>query len=294
MMAELLTAAALLSPAFARSGRARDQAQGKAVITQDIAIKGAGAGPSLPLPAPGADRAVVDEVVDSLKIMSQDHAARAASVQVPGAEKLSRPFPEAPYLTFSPRSVSARYDLWTFEVVEAPLETLMRQDGTGRVVEPIEWDGSGPAGDEAVRVGKTYFFRFTGRRGPESFVVTSEPVRLKSLALRDFLGATRLEVANSELFDGGTLSKASAEYLRVMADRMRRVGGNEPYKLQLYTPQPESREAKQRAAALKAWFADALLINAARVQVAVFTAGARGEVTVCLLPADRGDTIRVE
>jgi len=293
MMAALLSAV-LLAPGFAQGGKTQDEPQGKAVIKQDIAIKGASAGPALPLPAPGADRAVVDEVVDSLKIMSQDHAARAASVQGPGAEKLRRPFPEAPYLVFSPRTVSAPYDLWTFEVVEAPMETLMRQDGTGRVVEPIEWDGSGPSGDEAVRVGQTYFFRFTGRRGPESFVVTSEPVRLKSLALRDFLGSTRLEVSNSELFDGAKLSKGSGDYLRVVADRLRRVSTKEPYKLQIYSSSPESERARRRAEALRAWLADALLVNAARVQVTRLNAGPRGEITVCNLPADKGDTIGAE
>lgn len=290
MMAASLLAAALALPAAAQD----DGKAGRAVITQDIKITGAAAGPALPLPQPGADPAVVEEVVGSLKIMSQDHAARAPSVSVPGSEKLSRPFPESPYLVFSPRSVAAPYDLWTFEVIEGNLETLMRQDGTGRVMEPIEWDGTGPSGDDAVRVGKTYFFRFTGRRGPERFVLTSEPVTLKSLALREYLGGTRLEVANAELFEGAALKKSAGEYLRVMADRMRRVENKDAYKLQLFAAAPESPLAKKRAAALVKWLADALLVNAARVQVTRLSAGARGDITACVLPADRGDTIGAE
>jgi hypothetical protein len=286
MMAALL-AAALSLPLLAEDDAA---AGGRAVIKQDIQIKGASGGPAMGLPAPGADRAVVDEVVGSLKIMSQEHSARAGSVQVPGGEKLSRPFPDAPYLVFSPRAVTAPYDLWTFEVIEGRLETLMRQDGTGKVMEPIGWDGAGPAGDDAVRVGKTYFFRFTGRRGPESFVLTSEPVTLKSLALKEYLGGTRLEVANAELFDGAKLKKGAADYLRVMADRLRRVQSQDAYKLQLYQAQPDAPLAKRRAAALVKWLADALLVNAARIQVTRLTTGARGDVTACLLPADRGDT----
>jgi hypothetical protein len=290
----LILAAVLSQPA---SGASADEAQGgRAVIKQDISIKGGASGPVLPIPKPGPDRAVVDETIDSLKIMSREHAARAASVRVPGSEKLSRPFPGAPYLVFSPRSVSAPYDLWTFEVIEGPTETLMRQDGTGKVVEPIEWDGSGPAGDDAVRVGRTYFFRFTGRRGPESFILTSEPVTLKSLAVREYLGGTRLEVSNAEVWQDkkARLKPGAEKYLAPMADRMRRLASKENYKVELHQPQPESALAKDRADALRRWFAEALLINAARVTVSVQGDTTRGSITASLLPADRGEAIRDE
>lgn len=270
-------------------------AEERAVIKQEISIKGGPAGQAMPLPPPGPERPVVDEVIDSLKIMNKTHAARAASVQVPGSEKLARPFPGAPYLVFSPRSVSAPYDLWTFEVVEGANEVLMRQDGTGKVVEPIEWDGTGPSGEDAVRVGRSYFFRFTGRRGPESFVLTSEPVRLKSLALREYLGGTRLEAANAELWvpkKAKLRPDAAEKFLRPMADRLRRLASAEPYKLELRHPAPSTALAKDRADALRRWFADALLINAGRVVVSVHSEALRGDVTACLLPADRGETLQ--
>jgi hypothetical protein len=228
--------------------------------------------------------------------MSREHAARAASVQVPGSEKLKKPFPEAPYLAFSPRSVTAPYDLWTFEVIEGPAEVLMRQDGTGKVVEPLEWDGAGPSGQDAIRVGRTYYFRFTGRRGPESFVLTSEPVTLTSLALRDYLGGGRLEVSNDELFVRGKakLKPEAARYLRPVADRLRRLPSAEPYRLELCHAKPGSALAKDRADALKRWFAEALLINAARVVVALRSDAERGDVAAWVLPADQGEVLREE
>lgn len=287
MMALLLLASGLAAAA---------DDSGKAVITQDISIKAKSAGPALPLPRPGPDKAVVDEVVGSLKIMSTDHSVRAASVEIPGsAKKLARPFPEAPYLTFSPRAVTAPYDLWTFEVLEGA-ETIYRQDGTGKVVETLEWDGTGASGEEAARVGKTYMFRFTGRRGPERFVLTSEPARLKSLAVREYLGGTRLEVSNEELFEKGQgkLSAGAGEYLRPMADRLRRLSLKDDYKLELRQADPDGALAQARAKALRKFFADSLLINAGRIQVERLGYGNRGDVTAALLPADKGDTIRVE
>lgn len=262
-------------------------------LSQDVEIRAAATGPALSLPQPRPDRAVVDEVVDSLKVMSQEHSARAATV--PGSsQRLSRPYPEAPYLSFSPRAVTAPYDLWTFEVVVGGNEVLWRQDGTGKVREPLEWDGSGPAGDEAVRVGPTYFFRFTGRRGPESFLLTSEPVVFKSLALREFLGGARLEVANDELFAPGSaaLKPGAADYLRPLSDRLRRLEIKDAYELELYQANPDSALAGSRAAALRRWLADALLVNAGRVEVKRLTLGERGDVTACRLAAEKGDTIR--
>ena len=281
-----------LAGACLASARSGDDS-GAVVIHKDVEIRTAATGPALSLPQPRPDRAVVDEVVDSLKVMRQEHSARAATV--PGsAQKLSRPYPQAPYLVFSPRAVTAPYDLWTFEVIGHGNEILWRQDGTGMVREPLEWDGSGPAGDDVVRIGRTYFFRFTGRRGPESFLLTSEPVAFKSLALREFLGGARLEVANDELFTPGAaaLKPGAADYLRPLSDRLRRLETKEGYTLEFYQAKPESALAGKRAAALRHWLADALLINAGRVHVKPLTLGTRGDVTACRLPAEKGDTIR--
>lgn len=285
-----------MMPLLLLSAALAAEEKGTAVIKEDISVRARGAGPALPLPAPKADRAVVDEVVGSLKIMRKEHAVSASDVDMPGSEKLSQPFPGSPYLTFWPRSVTTPYDLWTFEVVDGAGQTLWRQDGTGRVVEPLEWDGGGPSGEDAVRVGGSYHLRFTGRHGAETFTVATKPAALKSLATREFLGGTRLEVGNDELFESGAARfKAGADkYLRVMADRLRRLPPKGGYRLELRGPKPEGETARRRADALRKWFADQLVINAALVRVETAALGERGDVTACLLPADKGDAFHQE
>jgi hypothetical protein len=279
---------------LAGGGRAVSAEEAKAVIREDISVRAKPSGAAVAPPAPRPDRAVVDEVIDSLDVMRARHSVAVAGVKLPSAAKLTRPFPGAPYVSFSPKTVTAPYDLWTFEVLDGDGQVLMRQDGTGRVVEPIEWDGSGPSSEEAVRVGGTYSFRFTGRRGPDAFVVTSEPARLRSLATREYLGGTRLEVGNEELFEAGKpkLGAAAKDYLGVVADRLRRIPPREGYRLQLRQRDPKSALSAKRAAALRRWLADALVVNPALVRVEILGEGARGDVTACLLPADKGDTFR--
>jgi hypothetical protein len=269
-------------------------ADAKAVIREDISVRAKPTGAAVALPTPRPETAVVDEVIDSLDLMKSRHSVAVAGVKLPRSAKLSRPFPGAPYIEFSPKMVSAPYDLWTFEVLDGEGQLLMRQDGTGRVVEPLEWDGSGPTSDEAVLVGGSYHFRFTGRRGPDAFVVTSEPALLRSLATREYLGGTRLEVSNEELFAPGEakLGPRAAQYLNVIADRLRRIPPRDGYRLQLRQKDPKTDLSTQRAAALRRWLSDALVVNADLVRVEILGPGARGDVTACLLPADKGDAIR--
>lgn len=282
-----------LAAAAAAAGRSDEGLAQQGAIREDVSVQAPAAGPALALPQPGPDRAVVDEVVGSLRVLSEDHRARVADVRVPAAERLSRPFPEAPYIVFSPRLVTAPYDVWTFQVLDSQGRELLSQQGTGRVVEPIEWDGSGPSGDDAVRTGESYWFRFTGQRGPASFVVASEPARLASLTLRGLLGGERLEAQTSLLFDEGRaqLKKGAAVYLTALADRMARVAPKDGYTLELRQRSPGSELAKARAKALQTWLAEKLLVNAALVRVARLEPGTRGEVLACALPAEKGDVI---
>ncbi len=288
----------LLCMAAATAGAVRaDDSRGEAgqapALREDVSVRATGSGPGVALPPPGPGRAVVDEVVGSLRVIQQDPSAKAADVRVPAPSRLSAPFPEPPYLVFSPRLISAPYEVWSFETLDGQGRSLFRQDGTGRVVDPIEWDGSGPSGDDAVRTGESYWFRFTGRRGPASFIVASEPARLSSLALRGLLGGARLEVETSALFQPGSgkLQKDAARYLAALADRMGRVAPKDGYALELRQRQPDSALAKARAKALEAWLSERLLVNAALVRVARLAPNDRGEILACTLPAEKGDVI---
>ena len=282
--------------AFAAACEAASQKEGKAVITEDIAVRARGGAAALPLPAPGAGPAVADEVAQSLRIMTSRHAVRASGSALPGAAaRLARPFPGPPFLAFSPRSVSAPYDLWAFEVVMDGHEVLWRQEGTGRVVEPIEWDGTGPSGDDAVRVGRSYSYRFVGRQGADAFTLASDPVVLNSLALRELLGGMKLEVANDVLFKpkSAEFADGASDYLRELADRLRRAAAPQTgYALELRSTEPGAALTAKRAKALRQRMADELVINSALVKIETLSTGVRGDVTSVRLAAERGETIR--
>lgn len=268
----------------------------KTEISQEISIKAEGvAGPSIQVPRPRPDKEVVDEVVRSLDLYKGEHKGEAPGLTVPaGSRRLSRPFPEAPYLVFNPSAVQAPYDSWIFEVVSGA-EVVWRTEGAGRIKEPIEWDGTGSAGDTVIRVEKAYRFRFTGKNGPAEFAIASEPVTLKSLSYREYLGETRLEVATSALFARGkaAFGAGSDEFLAVIADRLRRVDAvGSPYRFLLYDAAPKAELARARARKLKDYFSKLLLINPKLVEIDVLTAGARGESAVCVLPVEKGSAIR--
>lgn len=290
-MATLLFAVVLLQAQPVQADR------DKTDMTNDISIKVRGSGgPPVELPSPAAEKAIVDEVIDSLNISKAPAAGAPATAKLPGgSSRLERPFPAAPFLTLSPRSVTAPYDQWTFEVFEGS-ELVWRQSGTGGLAEKIEWDGSGQAGDLVARVERSYHYRFTGS-GRSSFIVTSEPVRLKSMYYKEYVGDQHLELSNEVLFQKGSakFGKDAAGYLAALAERMRRAPLREQsYKLLLYSSEPRGKLAAARAAAMRRRLAKDLLINLKKVDVDTLSVGPRGDTTVCVLPAETGDTIRVE
>jgi hypothetical protein len=269
----------------------------KTEIQQEFSIKAQAGGPPIEAPAPRADKETVGEVVRSLDLYKTDSKTPATAVTLPsGSKRLNRPFPEPPFLTLDPKAIATPYDSWVFEVL-ANGEVIWRSEGAGPVRERIEWDGSGSAGDIVVRVERTYRFRFTGKNGPGQFTVESAPLALKSLAYTEYLGETRLEVANASLYQKGkaSFSVEGADYLSIMEDRLRRADvKDQPYRFTIYDPAPKSALPQERARKLKSHFAKVLLINPKLVQVDVLSAGARGETTVCLLPAEKGAVIRNE
>lgn len=279
----------LFSAALAASALAKGASDFDAQVT----VKpGAAAGPSVQVPAPHPDKAVVDEVISTLDLGRSDGGEAPSAVRVAGGSKrLARPFPSAPFLTLSPASIGADYDGWRFEVLDGQ-GVVWRVDGVGRLRHRLEWDGTGTAGDTAARVGRRYWFRFYGKAPGAPIRLESEPVTLKSMELKEFLGSVDLEVASDVLFERGraAFSLESPAYLSVMAERMRRSNtqATDAYKLVLYSRKPHGALARARAALLKRHFSKELLVAPDKVQVEAFTAGRRGRAVVCVLPPEKG------
>lgn len=282
---------AALSPASETRKKERSE------IKEEISIKGKGTvGPPVQVPPPGPDKEVVGEVIRSLDIYKKEHKGGAPALKPAGVSRLSRPFPEPPFLIFSPRTVAVPYDGWVFEVLQGG-EVVWRAQGEGRLKERIEWDGSGSSGESSAQAGKSYHFRFTGKSGASEFILTSEPVALKSLAYEEVMGGTRLEAANSALFEEGksSLKSSAEEYLSAMGERLRRVGiGDQPYRFVLYQARPRGRLARERAESLRKYFSQYLFINPKRIEVDVLPVAERGDSTACVLPLEKGSSIRLE
>ncbi|MBI4375654.1 MAG: hypothetical protein HY549_04300 [Elusimicrobia bacterium] len=267
-------------------------------IRQKITIKSRGSsGPPVQLPQPEVSPAVIDEVVRTLDIYKKPVEIKTPEVKVQARfSRLEQPFPEPPYLSLSPRSIASPYESWVFEVLDGG-QVLWKTEGQGPLKERIEWSGSDQEGRQAARVGRPYHFRFTGKRAEGSFVVASEPIALKSLAVKQYLGDIHLEAANSLLFepDKPALRSEAEPFLEAMGRALRRTDlRQKACKMILYDEQPQSRFAKSRAALLKRYFSRFLLINANRIELEIQPIGERGEITVAVVSADRGPTIKME
>jgi len=109
-----------------------------AASSQDITIKGKGPrGPEVQLPTPRPEKAVVDEVIGSLELVTGEHRTPLPKVKLAGGSmRLQRPFPAPPYLVFSPKTFAGPWDRWTFEAMSGD-KALWRLDGTGRPARKI-------------------------------------------------------------------------------------------------------------------------------------------------------------
>lgn len=282
--------ALLFAAALAVSAAESDTSMGEVTIKAKAAV-----GPAIVVPPPRADRAVVDEVIRTLDLgRSAPLEQTQAMAKVSAASKrLSRPFPEPPFLTLSPRAIDTRYDGWSFEVLEEN-KVLWKADGVGELREPLEWDGTGPGGELVARVEAPYSFRFVGKGDGAPIVLVSEPIKLDSLLHRDFLGTIHLEAASALIFAKGKaeFAERGRAHVAALAERMRRVPmGGDPYKFTLYEDDPRAELSKARARLVRRRFAKELLVAPERVHVDVLTAGARGRALVCQLPPEKGDTI---
>jgi hypothetical protein len=287
-------AVAIVAVAVPASAQSKAPAQGSE-LQQDITVKARASGPGLTVPPPAPTKPVVDEVLRSLDLAKDEKSPSTTRFRVGGdPERFDRPFPEPPYLALSPANIEALYDSWTFEVF-ADREPVWRAEGVGLLRERLDWEGQGPTGGLAIHPGKSYRYRFTGRRGGRSFTIESEPVRIVSFVHREYVGETRLEVRASMVFDADKASFAptAKPYLDMMAERLR-LGEPRPdgsFKFELYVPDVRARLAQDRAKALVKRFSDQLVVAHQRVKVALIPE-TRGESLACFLAASKGPGLR--
>ncbi len=273
-------------------------AESKSAISEDITIKARAAATGIQVAPPSASKPVIDEVLRSLSLGRGARAPAAERIRAGGdVARFSRPFPEPPFLALSPANIVAVYDEWAFEVLEDTGEIVWKTDGIGMLQERLDWDGSGPNGLLAVIPGRSYRYRFTGRRAGRAFVIESDPVPLRSFSHAEYAGETRLEAEMGLIFEQGkdAFAKDSKQWLEAIASRLRlaepRVDGS--YRLELAMKDLRGPLAEKRKKALNKHFAKALLVPPAKVTVELSPA-MRGEAVAALLPPSKGASLRIE
>ena len=274
-------------------------APSKSELSQDMTIKArAAGGAGVQVAPPTASKPVIDEVLRSLSLGRGARAPAAERIRAGGdVARFRRPFPEPPFLALSPANIVAVYDEWTFEVLDNEGDIVWKSDGVGMLSEKIDWDGGGPNGRLAVVAGRSYHYRFTGRRAGRAFVVESDPVPLKSFTHREYAGETRLEADLALIFEDGKadFTKEAGAWIDAFASRLRlgepRADGN--YKLELAVKEVRAKLTQARAKALGRRLAKALLVAPVRVVVGLMPA-TRGEAVSAFLPPSKGPALRVE
>ena len=274
-------------------------ARSKSELSQDMTITArAAGGAGVQVAPPTASKPVIDEVLRSLSLGRGARAPAAERIRTGGdVARFRRPFPEPPFLALSPANIVAVYDEWTFEVLDNEGDIVWKSDGVGMLSEKIDWDGGGPNGRLAVVAGRSYHYRFTGRRAGRAFVVESDPVPLKSFTHREYAGETRLEADLALIFEDGKadFTKEAGAWIDAFASRLRlgepRADGN--YKLELAVKEVRAKLTQARAKALGRRLAKALLVAPVRVVVGLMPA-TRGEAVSAFLPPSKGPALRVE
>ncbi|MCM2304823.1 MAG: hypothetical protein NDJ72_08985 [Elusimicrobia bacterium] len=274
-------------------------APSKSELSQDMTIKARAAGTAgVQVAPPTASKPVIDEVLRSLSLGRGAGAPAAERIRTGGdVARFQRPFPEPPFLALSPANIVAVYDEWTFEIHDNEGDIVWKSDGVGMLNEKVDWDGGGPDGRLAVVAGRSYRYRFTGRRAGRSFVVESDPVPLKSFTHREYAGETRLEADAALFFEDGKagFTKESGAWIDALAGRLRlgepRPDGN--YKVELAAKDVRGKVTRDRAKALAKRLAKSLLVAPERVVVSLMPA-TRGEAVSAFLPPSKGPALRVE
>lgn len=274
-------------------------APSKSELSQDMIIKArAAGGAGVQVAPPTASKPIIDEVLRSLSLGRGARAPAAERIRTGGdVARFQRPFPEPPFLALSPANIVAVYDEWSFEVLDNEGDIVWKSDGVGMLNEKIDWDGGGPDGRLSVVAGRSYHYRFTGRRAGRAFVVESDPVPLKSFTHREYAGETRLEADLRLIFEDGkaAFTKEAGAWIDAFASRLRlgepRADGN--YKLELAAKEVRAKLTQARAKALGKRLAKSLLVAPERVVVSLMPA-MRGEAVSAFLPPSKGPALRVQ
>lgn len=274
-------------------------ASSKSELSQDMTIKARAAGaPGVQVAPPTASKPVIDEVLRSLTLGRGASAPAAERIRTGGdVARFTRPFPEPPFLALSPANIVALYDDWSFEVRDSEGEIVWKSEGVGMLNEKIDWDGGGPDGRLAVVAGRSYRYRFTGRRAGRAFIVESDPVPLRSFTHREYAGETRLEADIALIFEAGKadLTKDAGVWIDAFAGRLRlgepRSDGN--YRLELAAKDVRAKLTQARAKALGRRLAKSLLVAPERVVVGLMPA-TRGEAVSAFIPPSKGPALRIE
>ena len=292
----MIAAAAALLGALALPARS---APAKSELSQDITIKARSAGAAgVQVAPPTASKPVIDEVLRSLSLGRGARTPAAERIRT-GADiaRFNRPFPEPPYLGLSPANIVAVYDEWTFEILDNEGDIVWKSDGVGILRDKVDWEGSGPEGSLVVVAGRSYHYRFTGRRAGRAFIIESDPVPLRSFTHREYAGETRLEADAALFFEPGKaeLAKEGGVWIDALTSRLRqgepRADGN--YKIELATQDPRGKLAKARARLLRRRLAKSLVVAPERVVVSVMPV-TRGPAVSGFLPPSKGAALRIE
>lgn len=271
----------------------------KSELSQDITIKSRAAGSAgVQVAPPTASKPVIDEVLRSLSLGRGATKPAAERIRTGGDNaRFNRPYPEPPFLALSPANIVAVYDEWEFVVLDNEGDIVWKSEGIGILNDYIDWDGGGPDGRLAVVAGRSYHYRFTGRRAGRAFVVESDPIPLRSFTHREYAGETRLEADASLFFEDGKagFTKEAGVWLDALASRLRlgepRSDGN--YRVELSAKDARSKITVARAKALARRLAKALVVMPERVVVSLLPA-TRGEAVSAFLPPSKGAALRVE
>ena len=275
-------------------------APAKSGLSQDITVKArAAGGAGVQVAPPTASKPVIDEVLRSLSLGRGAHAPAAERIRAGGgdAARFERPFPEPPFLALSPANIIAVYDDWAFEILDNEGEIVWKTEGVGMLNEKVDWDGGGPDGRLAVTAGRSYHYRFTGRRAGRAFIIESDPVALKSFTHREYAGETRLEADASLFFEDGkpAMTKDADVWIDALTSRMRqgepRADGN--YRVELTAKDVRGKVAPLRAKLLARRLAKSLVVAPQRVIVSLMPAS-RGEAVSAFLPPSKGAALKVE
>lgn len=274
-------------------------APAKSELSQDITVKSRASGAvGVQVAPPTASKPVIDEVLHSLSLGRGAHAPAAERIRAGGdIARFERPFPEPPFLALSPANIVAVYDEWAFEVLDNEGDIVWKSDGVGMLNEKVDWDGGGPDGRLSVVAGRSYHYRFTGRRAGRAFVIESDPVPLKSFTHREYAGETRLEADADLFFEEGKvdLKKDSGIWIEALASRLRlgepRSDGT--YKIELSAKNIRGKLPPLRAKLLTRRLAKALVVAPEKVKVSLMPA-IRGEAVSAFLPPSKGAALRIE